>query len=183
MNLKKICLLKHYTKIPNLFLKSCFLCVSGEQIVRILIGLLPLLDEPDLLAVIEQCRPDRPDLLPVLWPLTADQPSELGLMLINFYITVQLLYNKKASLLNCDPNLVKVRRPTRNSTENMQKIPTIENQVQNLRPLVKIRAKKNLMAAGVFHVLLIRPKSGQLLSWGSTQSSVLGTIHILRKHF
>ena len=152
----------------------CFFFVSGEQIVRILIGLLPLLDEPDLLAVIEQCRPDRPDLLPVLWPLTADQPSELGLMLINFYITVQLLYNKKASLLNCDPNLVKLRRPTRNSTENLQKIPTIENQVQNLRPLVKIRAKKNLMAAGVFHVLLIRPKSGQLLSWGSTQSSVLG---------
>ena len=134
-----------------MFLKSYFLCVSGEQIVRILIGLLPLLEEPDLLAVIEQCRPDRPDLLPVLWPLALEQPSELGLMLINFYITVQLLYNKKASLLNCDPNLVKVRP----RTMDMQPVSKVQ-----LRPLVKIRAKKNLMAAGVFHVLLIRPKSG-----------------------
>ena len=116
--------------------------------------------------MIEQCRPDRPDLLPVLWPLASDQPSELGLMLINFYITVQLLYNKKASLLNCDPNLVKIR-------PRIEKIMQPSSEVQ-LRPIVKIRAKKNLMAAGVFHVLLIRPKSGQLLSWGSTQSSVLG---------
>ena len=87
-------------------------------------------------------------------------------MLINFYITVQLLYNKKASLLNCDPNLVKIR-------PRIEKIMQPSSEVQ-LRPIVKIRAKKNLMAAGVFHVLLIRPKSGQLLSWGSTQSSVLG---------
>ena len=87
-------------------------------------------------------------------------------MLINFYITVQLLHNKKASLLNCDPNLVKIR-------PRIEKIMQPSSEVQ-LRPIVKIRAKKNLMAAGVFHVLLIRPKSGQLLSWGSTQSSVLG---------
>ena len=120
------------------------------------------------MAVIEQCRPDRPDLLPILWPLASDQPSELGLMLINFYITVQLLYNKKASLLNCDPNLVKIR-------PRIEKIMQPSSEVQ-LRPIVKIRAKKNLMAAGVFHVLLIRPKSGQLLSWGSTQSSVLGNL-------
>ena len=113
-----------------------------------MIGLLPLLEEPDLLAVIEQCRPDRPDLLPVLWPLALEQPSELGLMLINFYITVQLLYNKKASLLNCDPNLVKVRPRT-----DMLMQPTISK--VHLRPLVKIRAKKNLMAAGVFEVVTI----------------------------
>lgn len=124
------------------------------------------MEETDLLAVIEQCRPDRPDLLPVLWPLASDQPCELGLMLINFYITVQLLYNKKKLFNTCDTTLVK------KLWEKVKATPIDIN--QELRPLIKIRAKKNLMAAGVFHVLLIRPKSGQLLSWGSTQGSILG---------
>ena len=81
----------------------------GEQIIRILIGLLPLLDEKDLLAVIEQCRPDRTDFWPILWPLLTlqdqEEGSDFGLLLINFYVTVQLLAMKKAS--NCDVNLVK----------------------------------------------------------------------------
>lgn len=69
----------------------------GEQIVRILIGLLPMLQVDDLEAVIEQCRPDRPDFWPVLWPLKATKEhNEFGLMLLNFYITVQLLWIKKA---------------------------------------------------------------------------------------
>lgn len=80
----------------------------GEQVVRILIGLLPLLDEKDLLAVIEQCRPDRTDFWPILWPLLASPDSEsegFGLLLVNFYVTVQLLAMKKAP--NCDVNLVR----------------------------------------------------------------------------
>lgn len=129
-----------------------------------MIGLLPLLEEKDLLAVIEQCRPDRPDLLATLWPLAFDQPSDLGLMLINFYITVQLLHNKKKLNNVCDQNLVKKIKA---------KTKAFVHPGKSLN-LVKIRAKTNLMACGVFHVLLIRPKSGQLLSWGSTQHSVLG---------
>ena len=139
----------------------------GEQIVRILIGLLPLLEEHDLMAVIEQCRPDRPDLLAVLWPLMAfennpqNSSAEFGLMLINFYITVQLLYMKK-TISNCDPNLVKILAKAR------------KRPVECLKPLVKIRVRPNLIAAGFAHVLLIRPKSGQLMSWGTSQYGVLG---------
>ena len=142
----------------------------GEQIVRILIGLLPLLEEQDLMAVIEQCRPDRPDLMAVLWPLATlelNSAPEFGLMLINFYITVQLLYIKKAALsssssFNCDPNLVKTLAKAR------------QRPIEALKPLVKIRVQPNLMAAGFSHVLLIRPKYGQLMSWGTAQFGVLG---------
>ena len=139
----------------------------GEQIVRILIGLLPLLEEQDLMAVIEQCRPDRPDLMAVLWPLATldlNLASEFGLMLINFYITVQLLYIKKAasSSVNCNPNLVKTLAKAK------------QRPIQALKPLVKIRVQPNLMAAGFSHVLLIRPKYGQLMSWGTAQFGVLG---------
>ena len=117
------------------------------------------------MAVIEQCRPDRPDLLAVLWPLMAfentSNSSEFGLMLINFYITVQLLYMKK-TISNCDSNLVKTLAKTR------------KRPVECLNPLVKIRVRPNLMAAGFAHVLLIRPKSDQLMSWGTSQYGVLG---------
>ncbi len=143
----------------------------GEQIVRILIGLLPLLEEPDLLAVIEQCRPDRPDLLPILWPLAFNQDSDLGLMLINFYLTVQLMYNKKQNFV-CDSSLVKTLNLVKNESHHHQ-LPITKMPTQ-LGSLVRIRTKASLMATGVFHVLLIRPKSGQLLSWGSSQASVLG---------
>ena len=146
----------------------------GEQIIRILIGLLPLMDDKDFLAVIEQCRPDRIDFWPILWPLltfngSKDQKrqggdnSDFGLLLINFYVTVQLMALKKAS--NCDVTLVNkilMQDQLRPSTS-----------IQ-LPPIVKIRCKSNLMAAGSSHVLLIRPKSGQLMSWGAFASGVLG---------
>merc|ERR1712012_23495 len=102
----------------------------------------------------------------VLWPLATlelNSAPEFGLMLINFYITVQLLYIKKAALsFNCDPNLVKTLAKAR------------QRPIEALKPLVKIRVQPNLMAAGFSHVLLIRPKYGQLMSWGTAQFGVLG---------
>ena len=95
---------------PDNLVTCLALPALGEQVIRILIGLLPLLDEKDLLAVIEQCRPDRTDFWPILWPLltltdTESEGSDFGLLLVNFYVTVQLLAMKKAQ--NCDVNLVR----------------------------------------------------------------------------
>ena len=158
----------------------------GEQIIRILIGLLPLMDDKDFLAVIEQCRPDRIDFWPILWPLLTtsingsskeqhqgssgggggDNNSDFGLLLINFYVTVQLMALKKSS--NCDVTLV-------NKVLMQDQLrPSLISSTIKLPPIVKIRCKSNLMAAGSSHVLLIRPKSGQLMSWGAFASGVLG---------
>jgi alpha-tubulin suppressor-like RCC1 family protein len=171
----------------------------GEQILRVLIGLLPLLEQQDLSAVIEQCRPDRPVFTPILWPLmkakrplsaAADNNNDsnelFALMLINFYITVQLLVLKKTKAgpsKNCDPSLVKLLiinevnpigvNPIRVNPIGVN--PLLKDPRQ-LGPLVKIRAKVNLMAAGYAHVLLVRPVSGQLLSWGTSQFGVLSHV-------
>ncbi len=148
----------------------------GEQILRILIGLLPLLDERDLGAVVEQCRPDRPDLRPILWPLLENdndgqkddnEVNSFALMLVNFFITVQLLYLKKNNATKrgggCDPDLVKL--VVKKSGKNVSSDVTSGSDIA-------CRAK--VMATGQAHVLLLRPQSGALLSWGSSQYGVLG---------
>lgn len=142
----------------------------GEEILRILIGLLPLLEESDLLALIDQARPDRPVFRPIFWPLLFARKHGAGegggnafpLMLLNFYVTVQLLVLKKKNKSECcDPVLVKV-------------LSTRKKHLPGGSVARHKRGKSVVMAAGFAHVLLVRPRSGEVLSWGSAHFGVLG---------
>lgn len=129
-------------------------------------------------------RPDfRPFLrnLMVQSPPTADSSSanhsqtsidEFVLKLLNYFVTVELLLLKKLSnealatnsneFSSCDPNLVKLV------------LPNVENEEKDRRKIDTSKmATCRLVGAGFSHVLIVRPRSGALFSFGSTHFGVL----------
>ena len=102
--------------------------------------------------------------------------DEFILKLLNYYVTVELLILKKLSneiatsnstnqtFSTCDPNLVKLILPPVMSTVDKQSVGKAKNR--------KMQTCK-LVDAGFSHVLIARPKSGALFSFGSTHFGVL----------
>jgi hypothetical protein len=99
--------------------------------------------------------------------------DEFVLKLLNYYVTVELLLLKKLSneiansnstFSTCDPNLVKLILPQIISNDDKQNVGKHKNR--------KMQTCK-LVDAGFSHVLIARPKSGALFSFGSTHFGVL----------
>lgn len=128
------------------------------------------------------CTPSKQEFRPLFRDLVEKpakrEPSlldDFSTKIIDYYISVQLAIIKRLtvstqeafdtgdiiSISTFDPDLVKLVKPTKqNPLKKKITIPT--------------RATCRLVSAGSGHVLLIRPKSGLVLSFGATHYGVLG---------
>jgi len=123
----------------------------------------------------QEFRPLFRDLIEKSTPREGSLLDEFSTKIVDYYISVQLSIIKRltASSQECfisgsdvvastfDPDLVKLISP-----------PTLSTKKKKI--IVPSRATCRLVSACSSHVLLIRPRSGSVLSFGATHHGVLG---------
>jgi hypothetical protein len=129
------------------------------------------------------CTPSKQEFRPLIRDLIETPAKrdptlldDFSIKVIDYYISVQLSIIKRLTVtsqdafdngdVNCistfDPDLVKLVKPSKTDTQSKKKL------------AVPSKATCRLVSAGSGHVLLIRPKSGLVLSFGATHYGVLG---------